>query len=336
MTVPKPPTSPASGGAPPAPVPKTTKGRMDLAEFALRLRDEQLRARVVYVDPTLKTNAELDAITAQVVAELQQFQSIGLQAQSAVDPQQIEIELIRALRESLDKMLSVRREHFLKHKIEHIQRKIANLYFSSEVQASADAPTQRSTYEHADEGLYHVLKRYESKIMGDLDTLPWNTPEVGRDAKERFAIFMKQMVSQVLTRSMGDLEKLITIYHEVIFDFLMNDFKTQLGEFAWEVIRESRVAHRNDLTYKIRETAFPPFRQIFERKFLDRLLMSIQGPFDEKIANGGFRESTIRFASDPRIYAEICGTMCNSIYDFLHGEGFLDLPVDWKKEVYKQ
>lgn len=309
---------------------------MDLAEFALRLRDEQLRARVVYVDPTLKTNAELDAITAQVVAELQQFQSIGLKAQASVDPQQIEIELIRALRESLDKMLSNRREHFLKHKIEHIQRKIANLYFSSEVQASADAPTQRSSYEHTDEGLYQVLKRYEGKINADLDALPWATPEVGRDAKERFAMFLKQMVSQVLTRSMGDLERLITIYHEVIFDFLMNDFKSQLGEFAWEVIRESRVAHRNDLTYKIREQAFPPFRQIFERKFLDRLLMSIQGPFDEKIASGAFRESTIRFASDARIYAEICGTMCNSIYDFLHGEGFLDLPVDWKKEVYKQ
>lgn len=309
---------------------------MDLAEFALRLRDEQLRARVVYVDPTLKTNAELDAITAQVVAELQQFQSIGLKAQASVDPQQIEIELIRTLRESLDKMLSPRREHFLKHKIEHIQRKIANLYFSSEVQASADAPTQRSIYEHADEGLYAVLKRYETRVNTDLDALPWAAPEVGRDAKERFAMFLKQMVSQVLTRSMGDLEKLITIYHEVIFDFLMNDFKNQLGDFAWEVVRESRVAHRNDLTYKIRETAFPPFRQIFERKFLDRLLLSIQVPFDEKIAAGGFRESTIRFASDARIYAEICGTMCNSIYDFLHGEGFLDLPVDWKKEVYKQ
>ena len=78
---------------PAPPVPKTTKERLDFAEFALRLRDEQLKARVVYVDPTLKTNAELDAITAQVVAELQQFQSMGLKAQSQVDPQQIEIEL---------------------------------------------------------------------------------------------------------------------------------------------------------------------------------------------------------------------------------------------------
>ena len=116
----------------------------------------------------------------------------------------------------------------------------------------------------------------------------------------------------------------------------MKDFRAQLGEFSWEVIRESRVAHGNDLTYKIREQAFAAFRQTFEKKFLVALLGSIQGSFDEKITNGNFRESTVRFASDPRIYAEICGIMCNSIYDFLHGEGFLDLPVHWKSEVYTQ
>lgn len=353
MTGPKPPAAPpakpaapaAAGpsvppatpsGAPPPPVPKTTKGRLDLAEFALRLRDEQLQARVVYVDPSLQTNAELDAITAQVVAELQQFQSLGLKAAASLDPQQIEIELIKEMREALEKMLSPRRDHFMRHKIENIQRKIANLYFTSEVDASADAPTMRTTFEHADEGLYHVLKRLNPTIVGELDALPWKTPTVAREARERFAIFQKQLVSEVLTRSRGDLERLIGIYHEVLYTFLMKDFRATLGEFAWEVIRESRVAHGNDLTYKIREQAFPAFRQTFEKKFLVALLASIQGPFDEKINDGNFRESTVRFASDPRIYAEICGTMCNSIYDFLHGEGFLDLPVDWKSEIYKQ
>lgn len=319
----------------PPPVPKSTKGRLDLAEFALRLRDEQLKARVVYVDPSLKTNAELDAITAQVVAELQQLQSQSLQAAATIDPQQIEIELIKTMRESLEKMLSPRREHFLRHKIEQIQRKIANLYFTSEVEASADAPTMRASFEHPDEGLYVVMKRHKPTIHADLDALAWKSPQAQKEAKDRLDIFMKQMVSQLLARSMPDLERLIAIYQEVLLDFLLKDFRSQLGEFAWEVMRESRVAHGNDLTYKIREQHFPPFRQTFERKFLQHLLATIQNPLDDKLLNGGFRDSTLRFASDARIYAEICGTMCNSIYDFLHGEGFLDLPVDWKSEVYK-
>lgn len=332
---PKPPPPPAVSIPPGPAVPKTTKGRLDLAEFALRLRDEQLKAQVVYVDPTLKTNAELDAITAQVVAELQQLQNQSLKTVASLDPQQIEIELIKALRESLEKMLSPRREHFMRHKIEQIQRKIANLYFTSEVEASADAPTMRSIYEHPDEGLYTVLKRHRATIVGDLDALNWRTPQAQKEAKERFEMFMKQLVSQLLARSMPDLERLIGIYHEVLLDFLVKDFRSQLGEFAWEVLRESRVAQANDLTYKIREQNFAAFRKTFERKFLQHLLASIQNPLDEKLSNGNFRESTLRFASDARIYAEICGTMCNSIYDFLHGEGYLDLPVDWKKEVYK-
>lgn len=336
MTEPPKPPLPPSASVPPAPaVPKTTKGRLDLAEFALRLRDEQLKARVVYVDPTLKTNAELDAITAQVVAELQQLQNQSLKTVASLDPQQIEIELIKALRESLEKMLSPRREHFMRHKIEQIQRKIANLYFSSEVDATSDAPTMRASYEHPDEGLYAVLKRHKPAIVADLDSLAWKSPQAHREAKERLDIFMKQLVSQLLARSMPDLERLIAIYHEVLLDFLLKDFRSQLGEFAWEVLRESRVAQANDLTYKIREQNFAAFRKTFERKFLEHLLASIQVPLDDKLSNAGFRESTLRFASDARIYAEICGTMCNSIYDFLHGEGYLDLPVDWKKEVYK-
>ncbi len=335
MTGSKPPPQPATSLPPPPPVPKTTKGRMDLAEFALRLRDEQLRARVVYVDPSLQTNAELDAITAQVVAELQELQNVGLKASGGLDPQQIEIELIKTLRESLEKLLSPRREHFLRHKIEQIQRKIVNLYFTSEVDSNADAPTLRASYDYSEEGLYTVLKRYSSQINADLEVLPWRNPQVKKEARDRLDIFMKQLVSQVLSRSMPDLERLIAIYQEVLFEFLMKDFRAQLGEFAWEVLRESRVAHGNDLTYKIREQHFPAFRQHFERRFLDHLLATIQGPLDGRLENAGFRESTLRFASDPRIYAEICGTMCNAIYDFLHGEGFLDLPVDWKQEVYK-
>ena len=77
MSAQKPPVPPKRA-APPvpgsgsraAPVPKATLARIELAENVLRLRDEQLKARVVYFEPQIQTNAELDAITAQVVALL--------------------------------------------------------------------------------------------------------------------------------------------------------------------------------------------------------------------------------------------------------------------------
>ena len=82
MSAPKPPLPPKRAAPPPpapvnraAPVPKATLARIELAENVLRLRDEQLKARVVYFEPQIQTNAELDAITAQVVAELQTLQA---------------------------------------------------------------------------------------------------------------------------------------------------------------------------------------------------------------------------------------------------------------------
>ena len=331
-----PPAPPRSTGAPPPPVPKTTKGRLEFAASALKLRDEQLRAKVVYVDPTLKTNAELDAITAQVIKELQEMQSAGLAAHGSLDAQQVEIELIKSLRDHLEKMLSARREHFLRHKIEQIQRRITNLYFSSEIYASTDDPNARGTFQYADEALHHVLRRHEANIVKDLESLSYRDSRVLADSLDRFRIFQRQLVSQVLSRSMPDLERLLVIYRDVLLRFLVEEFRAQLGEFAWEVVKESRVAHGNDLTYKIREKAFGDFRLVFERKFLDHLLATIQQPLTERVASSELREETLRFASEPRIYAEICGVCCNAIYEYLHGEGFLDLPVDWQTHIARQ
>ena len=43
-----------------------------------------------------------------------------------------------------------------------------------------------------------------------------------------------------------------------------------------------------------------------------------------------FRDETITFFTDPHIFSETCGVMCQELYDFLCLEGFLDLPVDWR------
>src|SRR5688572_2844268 len=52
----------------------STQAKISLADIALQLRDEQLEARIVHYREDLETNAELDAITAQVVNELRALQ----------------------------------------------------------------------------------------------------------------------------------------------------------------------------------------------------------------------------------------------------------------------
>jgi hypothetical protein len=331
--------APGEKAATGSPVPKTTRGRLEFAAAALRLRDEQLRARVVYVDPDLKTNAELDAITARVVAELERLQNEARRPQEALDPQQVEIELIRSLRALLEKMVSARRERFLAHKIQTIQRRITNLFFSSEVLAgSGDESGIRSVYAHADEALLHALRRHEKAILGEIDQMRFADPKVKASAVDRLRFFEKQLMGQVLARSRPELERLLEVFAEVLLSFLMKDLPSSLGELSWEVIRESRAAHGADLSYKIHEKDFAAIREAFDRRFLERLLASVQQPLAVRLASGehgGFRPETLRFAGDPRIYAEICDVTCNAVYDYLHGEGFLDLPVRWQEHLAK-
>ena len=47
-------------------------------------------------------------------------------------------------------------------------------------------------------------------------------------------------------------------------------------------------------------------------------------------SSGFFREATLRFVADPQIHAEICSVINDAFYDYLHEEGFLDLPPDWR------
>ncbi|MEM7609138.1 MAG: hypothetical protein AAF411_27630, partial [Myxococcota bacterium] len=310
------------------PVPEATKERKELADQAMRLRSEQLRARIVYVDPEQETNAELDAITAQVVSELKALQAAAESRPPPSDAQQLEIELIRSLRELLEKMVSARRETFIRHKIEGIQRKIVGLYIESGIQPR-DSQFFSSMFEHADDALLAVYRRHHAAIINDLDQLQVAGDEVLTRAKERLGRFHKSLAADVLARNKPELERLLAVYRDILVVFLLRDFRDALGEFAWEVVREARVAQ--GLDYKITESQFPQFREVFEAKFMDRLLGSIQQPLSERIGHDdGWRPETVRFAADPRIYAEICAVMCNAVYDYLHGEGFLDLPVDWQ------
>jgi hypothetical protein len=46
-----------------------------------------------------------------------------------------------------------------------------------------------------------------------------------------------------------------------------------------------------------------------------------------------FRAETIRFVADPLIFTEVCEVFCETIYDLLYNDGFLDLPNDWRRRL---
>ena len=197
-----PPTRSPDASAPRCPVPKATLARIELAEDALRLRDEQLAARIVYFEPEIQTNAELDAITAQVVADLKALQQQQLATAPAMDSTEIEIALIKGLRQLLEKMVSSRREAFVRHKIELIQRKITNLFFTSEVYANPSAAeSAKTTFGYADEALFHVLHHNAELLEDELTSLSYERQRVRDDAIERLRGFQKQLVSETLARS---------------------------------------------------------------------------------------------------------------------------------------
>jgi len=311
---------------------------MDMARTAKRLLDEQLRAKIVYYEPEMQTNAELDAITARVVGELKALQEAGIEQQQVADVSTIEHELIENMQEQIEKMLSARREHFLRHKIQLIQRRITNLFFSSEIGMKSARAQGVRTYKHADEALHAVLRTHEKALADDLTALKYEDVRVLEEALERLHLFQRQLVGEFLARSRPELEALLAIFRDVLLVFLVKDFRSMARRFATEVIRESRVAHQGSLTYKIPERAFRNFRNTFEAKFIEHLLAAVQAPLARKMREHEhvFRDETASFASDPRIYAEIGGVVCSAIYDYLHGEGFLDLPVHWQRHVQSE
>ena len=313
----------------------STRAMMNAASTALRLRDEQLRARVQYYNKDLATNAELDAITEQVVAELRAMAEAEVAARGVRAPQEIEIELIQNLRELLEKLFSPKRSTFVQRKIEEVQRRITQLFFNSELYASLAADNRElpaATW--PEQALYFALKRHEETVLAELASIPVTEPRVRERAGELLAEFTRRLCSSFLSRTTPELEKLLDIYRSVLGKFFYEELPKSLGELAWEVIRESRVAYGHELGYKLTADRFHSFRAVFDRKFLEHLVLNVQEPIMQRATKesaGVFRDATLRFVNDPRIHTEICATINDALYDYLHGEGYLDLPPDWRR-----
>ena len=143
----------------------STQAKISLADIALALRDEQLEARIVHYREDLETNAELDAITAQVVNELRALQRQAaehrLSERPVVDRSQVEIELIQALKEMLSRLFRQGRLAIVfERRLTEVSKRFARLFFRSELHEKiAGKGGEQKTMRYPQQALYHLFTR---------------------------------------------------------------------------------------------------------------------------------------------------------------------------------
>jgi hypothetical protein len=317
----------------------STRAKLSLAEMALALRDEQLQARIVHYKADLQTSPELDAITAQVVLELQRLQKAAgvgsAPTPPAPDRAQVEIDLIGTLKGLLgrlfrgDKLAST-----VERKLGEVSKRFARLFFASELHDKMGGGTAESkTMRYAEQAVFHAFSRAEPVLIEKLDALSYASPEVRERAGEILEDLVKEYRNEFLARTTPELNSLVKILNEVLREFFTVELPPFIGEIAWEVVRESRLADFSVRAgYKVSADAFPTFRQAFEKNFLQRLVTFAEDGMLRSVRDreNKFRAETIRFVAEPQIFTDVCELICDAVYDFLYNDGFLDLPGDWR------
>lgn len=331
----------------PVPTPEgfmTAAAKMSLADVALALRDEQLEAKVIHYKADLATNAELDAITAQVISELQKLQAAARAAAPlsrptpTADRAQLEAELITNLTEMLGRVFRPGKlVTLIERKLSEVAKRFARLFFASELadklHASKDEP---KAMRFADQALYHALYRCQSEIFDLLESFQYAQPEVKTRAKDAYLALVKNMRNDFLSRTTPELNALVKYLNAALTRFFTEELPPALDVLAAETVREARLADsRGSAGYKISASGFPRFRQAFERKFLQRLVPFVEEEMLRRVRESmsQFRSETIRLVADPAIFSDVCAVICDAVYDMLYNDGFLDLPPDWRRRL---
>jgi hypothetical protein len=318
----------------------STRAKMSLADIALQLRDEQLEARIVHYKADLETSPELDAVTAQVIAELQALQRA--KAPSAPPPPadraQVEIELIGNLKAMLARCFRPGQlSSLVERKMAEASKRFARLFFESElcerIRGSAD---EQKTMRFGAQALYLVFARNADFLVRQLESFEYQSPEELDDAKARLDDITKDLRNAFLSATMPELNTLLKYLNELLGNFFRVELPPALGEIAWEVVKEAHLADTHARAgYKIGAEAFPRFRATFERKFLHRLVAYVEDGMLARVRSNAseFRAETLRFVADPQIFTDVCELVCDAIYDFLYNDGLLELPPDWRARL---
>jgi hypothetical protein len=317
------------------------KAKMSLADIALQLRDEQLQAKIIHYRADLQTNSELDAITAQVVRELTELQraaKVQLQEVATQDRDALQLELINALSEMFGRFFrGDRLSQVFERKLTEVSKRFARLFFRSELHEKiAGKSSELKAMRFPEQALYHMFIRNEDHLLHELELLPFAAPGLLDETVAVFSNIVKDLRDTYLSRTTPELNELVTILHDALRDFLVVEFPPQAHALAEEVIREIRAGESRQVAgYKISAESFPRFRLSFERHFMERLVSFVADQMLDKVnaREAKFRSETLTFVADPRIFSEVCEVICDTVYDLLYNDGFLDLPNDWRAKM---
>jgi hypothetical protein len=318
----------------------STSAKMSLADIAMQLRDEQLQARIVHYKGEMETSPELDAVTAQVIAELKMLQGSARPpaAPGVTDRSQTEIDLIATLKTLLGKLFAKDRVAVVvQRKLGEVSKRFARLFFESELhEMIRGSGTEIKTMRYGEQAMYHVMAKNEERLLAELDHFEYSSPDVKEDARDALQNWVKELRNEFLGRTTPELNALVRILNEVLMLFFTEELPPVTGELAWEVVKEAKLADEAMRGgYKVPAESFGRFRKTLEKRFLQRLVPFAADGMLKRVhaSEGKFRVETLRFVADPHIFSDVCELICEGLYDFLYNEGFLDLPGDWRARL---
>ncbi|HEX3774621.1 MAG TPA: hypothetical protein VHV51_09165 [Polyangiaceae bacterium] len=303
-----------------------------LALQALGLLNEQVQARIVHYKSELETSPELDAITAQVVAQLKAMQAVASKELGQQQtPEQREADQLRAFTSLLARVFSPESQYATRI-LKPIGRRIAKLFFESELHEKTKGDKDKIIH-HAEQGVYYVLTRYKNRLRAELEGFAYVSPEIRELTLQLLAKTERDLQLGFLSRRSPELNRVMTVYTGVLTDFVNKHLPPRLEQMAKVTLRVAKTAQQpNSVAYKVLVDRFPAFRAEWERVFMQQMVFFCGDELVERLtqADEAFRDETTKFFTDPHMFSESCAVMCQELYDLLCLEGFLDLPVDWR------
>lgn len=307
-----------------------------LTARALGLLNEQVQARIVHYKAEMETSPELDAITAQVIAQLKELQAqLGSSKQAREDPRTMEAKHAATLTKLLGRIFSGERGDFVTQNLKPIGRRIAKLFFESELHEKTKGDKEKIIF-HPEQGVYYVLQRYKNRLRTELEGFEYKSPEIREATLELLAKLERDLQVAFLSRRSPELNRVMMIFTTVLVDFFQKHLPPRLEQMAKVTIRNAATARqRNSVGYKILPDRFQAFREEWERLLMEQMVNFCEDELLGQLAQSDeeVMEETVKFFTDAHIFSETCGVVCSALYDFLCLEGFLDLPVDWRVQA---
>jgi len=302
---------------------------------ALGLLNEQVQARIVHYKGELETSPELDAITAQVVAQIKGMQAaLGAGAGPNVPAEDLEEQQGKTMSRLLTRLFAAD-GNFATQNMKTIGRRIAKLFFESELHEKSQGDKDKVIH-HAEQGVYYVLNRYKNRLRAELEGFEYSNNEVKQTTLELLAKLEKDLQVGFLSRRSPELNRVMHIHSGVLLEFLQKHLPPRIEPMCRATLRAAHTGRGiGAVNYKVLSTQFPDFRANWERVFMEQMVNFCGDELLGRLQSSEetFLDETVRFFTDPHLFSDTAEVICDGIYDFLCLEGFLDLPVDWRVKL---